>query len=351
MSKSDPAQSVALVTFETDNGEVALSPQIVRDYLVNGQGRVTDQEVQLFLRLCQYQRLNPFLREAYLIKYGDSQPATIVTGKEVFTKRAARHPQFAGQDAGVIATDSAGAVIERSGAAVFPGETLVGGWAKVYRADRKVPTCMAVTLAEYAKVNARGELQKNWRDMPATMIRKVALVQALREAFPEQLQGLYSEEEEAPIAEVKPTRVEVMAVVGATSAPRADVIATDEPPQRTADPIDTQFTPIDEPAAQNATEPWTTDTKRTFYKLMEQKGMVGPYVDHKTPAGKERLEMVSEFTKFHVGKARSTEITEADGQYMLDTLFAMPDRTFGQVEQDEPADIFGATEVQDGDPQ
>ena len=35
----------------------------------------------------------------------------------------------------------------------------------------------------------------NWQKMPATMIRKVALVQALREAIPEEFGGLYSPEE------------------------------------------------------------------------------------------------------------------------------------------------------------
>lgn len=34
-----------------------------------------------------------------------------------------------------------------------------------------------------------------WAKMPATMIRKVALVQALREAFPEDFQGMYAPEE------------------------------------------------------------------------------------------------------------------------------------------------------------
>ena len=35
----------------------------------------------------------------------------------------------------------------------------------------------------------------NWKQMPGTMIRKVALVQALREAIPEEFSGLYSPEE------------------------------------------------------------------------------------------------------------------------------------------------------------
>ena len=38
-------------------------------------------------------------------------------------------------------------------------------------------------------------MNSQWKSKPATMIRKVAVVQALREAFPEDFGGLYSEEE------------------------------------------------------------------------------------------------------------------------------------------------------------
>ena len=91
----------ALAKFNTDHGEVTLSTDTVRKYLVNGNGNVTDQEVVLFLNLCRYQKLNPFLREAYLIKFG-SDPATIITGKDVFTKRASKNPECNGWQAGIV---------------------------------------------------------------------------------------------------------------------------------------------------------------------------------------------------------------------------------------------------------
>ncbi|MDS2862679.1 recombinase RecT, partial [Streptococcus pneumoniae] len=37
--------------------------------------------------------------------------------------------------------------------------------------------------------------QSTWNTMPATMIRKVALVNALREAFPEDLGNMYTEDD------------------------------------------------------------------------------------------------------------------------------------------------------------
>lgn len=187
-----------LMAFEYDsNGEkVKLSPATVRNYLVNGGGNVTDQEVMMFLTLCRYQRLNPFLKEVYLIKYGNS-PATIVTGKELFMKRANRNPNYAGKKAGIIvASKENGAVTEREGTVYIPEtEELIGGWAKVYIKGHTEPEYASVSFNEYAGRKSDGTLNSQWATKPATMIRKVALVQALREAFPEDFGGLYSPEE------------------------------------------------------------------------------------------------------------------------------------------------------------
>lgn len=197
-------QSNAVVTYTDTNGEeIKLSPNIIKQFLVNGSGNVTDQEVVMFLNLCRYQKLNPFLKEAYLIKYSSKSPATIVTGKDAFTKRAQRNERFEGLEAGVIVHK--GENLEyRTGTLVLPSEKLVGGWAKVHVKGYVVPIESTASFEEYAgykevwvngEKTGRRELNSQWSSKPATMIRKVALVQALREAFPEDLQGLYGEEE------------------------------------------------------------------------------------------------------------------------------------------------------------
>ena len=189
------AENKSLVVYQTEQGEVRLTPEIVKKYLVNGDAdKVTDQEVMMFMQMCRYQGLNPFLREAYLIKFGNS-PATLVTGKDTFTKRAAKSERCAGYEAGVIVQKEDGTIEQRKGALVLPKEKLVGGWARVYRKDWQVPMEITVSLEEYKRYNSKGELMRNWKEMPATMIRKVALVQALREAIPEEFGGLYSPEE------------------------------------------------------------------------------------------------------------------------------------------------------------
>ena len=44
----------------TTTGEIDLSPDIVRKFLVRGQGTVTEQEIALFIGMCQANKLNPF---------------------------------------------------------------------------------------------------------------------------------------------------------------------------------------------------------------------------------------------------------------------------------------------------
>ena len=48
-----------------------------------------------------------------------------------------------------------------------------------------------VTFEEYVGRRKDGQINAQWVGKPGTMIRKVAIVHALREAFPEDLCGLY----------------------------------------------------------------------------------------------------------------------------------------------------------------
>ena len=102
------------ITFMVGNDEVKLSPSIIRNYLVNGNGAVTDQEVNYFIHLCRGQNLNPFLKEIYLIKFGQ-QPATFVVAKEAFLKRAEANPQYDGSESGIIVIDQNNEIVNRKG--------------------------------------------------------------------------------------------------------------------------------------------------------------------------------------------------------------------------------------------
>ena len=191
------------VEYQVNGEPVKLSPKIVRDYLVSGGGNVSDQEVVFFLNLCKHQKLNPFVKDAYIVKYGNS-PAAIVTSIGALLKRAKNTPTYAGHLAGVVVRDkNTGAVENRVGSLVLEGEDLVGGWAKVYVKGYEVPQENAVSLSEYIGTKSDGSVNSMWSGKPGTMIRKVALAGALRECFPDDMGQLYAQEE-IPGAEVEP---------------------------------------------------------------------------------------------------------------------------------------------------
>src|SRR6185436_1010537 len=153
----------------TPHGEVKLSASLIRRYFCP---TATEQEAMVFLALCRYQGLNPWLRDAYLIKYGTSMPATMVVGKDTFTKRAARHPHMDGFEAGIIVQFEANPMERREGSLVLEGEEIVGGWARVHRKDRAHPIYAEVSFEEYAGKTKDGALTRSWKQIPATMIRK-----------------------------------------------------------------------------------------------------------------------------------------------------------------------------------
>ena len=178
---------VKAISYEVSGEKIDLQPDTVKKYLVRGNGNVTDQEILMFMNLCQYQKLNPLVNEAYLIKFG-SQPAQIIVSKDAFMKRAESHEKFDGFEAGIIYEFND--EIKHVNGAIKPKKAeLIGGWCKVYRSDRKQPIEVQVSIDEFSKGQA------TWKDMPLNMIRKVAIVNALREAFPNSLGAMYSEEE------------------------------------------------------------------------------------------------------------------------------------------------------------
>lgn len=177
------------VEIETAGGDhYSVSFEDVRHFIC---AKATDAECKIFLETCRAYRLNPFTREASLIHYdnkNDDTPCTIVLGKNCYLQMAERHPAYDGFEAGVIVLNDSD-VEYREGSIVYEGEELLGGWAKVYRKDRSRPNYEEVKFSEY---NTGKSI---WASKPATMIRKVALVHALREAFPSTYGLTYDESE------------------------------------------------------------------------------------------------------------------------------------------------------------
>jgi len=200
LKKATNQQQEQVVVYEVNGMEVKLTPNTVRNYLVSGnKENVTLQEVAMFINLCKFSKLNPWVKEAYLIKFGN-EPATMVVGKEAFQKRAEANPNYDGCEAGIIVLkEETDVVTYRKGTMKLPGEEIIGGYAEVWRKDRTHSTRIEVSFEEYAGRKKDGSLNRQWSEKPATMIRKVALVQALRETFPSAFGGMYTAEEQGTV--------------------------------------------------------------------------------------------------------------------------------------------------------
>ncbi len=155
----------------------------------------TQSEFQVFGEIGKRCGMNPFLKEIWLVKYGDN-PAQIFIGRDGYRKSAQRHPlyDFHVSDA-VYSADKFDVVngevnhkynLANRGA-------LVGAYCVVQRKGSSRPTYVFVELKEYSTSKSLWHPQTG---KPATMIKKVAEAQGLKSAFQELFAGTYSEYEE-----------------------------------------------------------------------------------------------------------------------------------------------------------
>ena len=178
------------VKFDVAGRNVELSVALTQAYFCP---KASQAEAYVFNQWCSHVGLDPWRRECYLVKFGDD-PATQIVAADVYKKRAERNPRYQGKKDGVIVLDKDGNLVDRVGAFVLDTDTIVGGWCKVFVKDYVEPIEARVSFKEYCKMKD-GKPAAQWRDRPATMINKVAMVHALRNAFPNDLGSMYVAEE------------------------------------------------------------------------------------------------------------------------------------------------------------
>lgn len=175
--------------------ELLLTAQDVLRFLVR-EGKASREEAVLFLAYCATRGLNPLEDDIYLVKYDETEPARIILGRHGYLKLAHRQPTYLYHTSGVLIRTKEGKVEARDGSFYEKDkETLVGGWAEVYR-EGKPPYSKRVLLEEFTLRTRDGRPRRMWGTMPATMIEKVSVVQALREAFPDMGLNVVMPEEE-----------------------------------------------------------------------------------------------------------------------------------------------------------
>tara|TARA_E500000305_G_scaffold109921_1_gene116238 strand:- start:586 stop:1359 length:774 start_codon:yes stop_codon:yes gene_type:complete len=187
-------------------------------------GKLPDEATILkFAATCKANRLNPLSSppDAYLLGY-DSQGGaswSIITSIGALFKRADVHQQYDGCRSGVIVMHEDGSIENIDGEFFLESDTLVGGWAEVFRKDRAVAQVARIKLETYSTGRS------HWAKDPARMITKCAEAAALRKAFPNETAGLYVQEEAGIIEKtVEPVAKEKPLVVDASKS-RADQLS------------------------------------------------------------------------------------------------------------------------------
>ena len=171
ITRGRPKDAPLVLTMDRVRREICREPSL------------TDLEIIDFLNACQAEQLAPLRKEILLIKI-PGQPAYYVITVLSYLKIAENNVAYKGHQAGVVGKTKDGSSIYHEGELIDEVETLTGGWARVWRADRDKPIYSAVNLREYIKRTKDGQTTDFWDDQPAAMIRKIALSKALREAFP-----------------------------------------------------------------------------------------------------------------------------------------------------------------------
>ena len=151
-----------------------------------------DSEKKRFIKIAKEFQLNPFKREIYATKYGKGEYVnfSIITGYEVYLKRAERTGKLAGWEATVTGSIVNGDLVAKC---------------TIWRHDWSRPLTVEAWYEEYVQTTKdykTNQVRPNrmWAEKPKTMIRKVAIAQCFRMAFPDELGGMpYTMDEMAPV--------------------------------------------------------------------------------------------------------------------------------------------------------
>jgi phage recombination protein Bet len=166
----------------------------------------TDNELKLFLYTAQRTQLDPLTRQIHFIKRrvwnaqrrDYDEVGTIQTGIDGYRVVASRNG-LAGIEDAVFDAETG----------PHPSKATV----TVYKMidGQRVPFTASARWAEYVQANREGQPIAMWKKMPYLMLAKVAEALALRKAFPNDLSGVYTNEEmaqaetETPQVDAAPT--------------------------------------------------------------------------------------------------------------------------------------------------
>ena len=166
-----------------------ITPELIKEYLdaFGMTSQLEEPEKNQFIQVACAFQLNPLKREVYCVPFNDyksgKRKLSIVVGYEVYVKRAERSGQL-------------------SGWRVWTEDNNKKAIIEINRKDWKTPLRHEVFFDEYSQEN------RMWKSKPVTMLKKVAIAQGFRLAFPCECGGMPYTSDEMPTSDEQQNKIE-----------------------------------------------------------------------------------------------------------------------------------------------